>query len=137
MDGILGPVATNPMYFKEDFLYEDITKYGGSGEVVEEYHAKVAHRLCEFIDQVTLKDGGKKNYFNICIPCYNESMDDLMKTVLCLLENIDFMKHEGKKEFLLLIHLPLVCLVLLGSLCLSFCLLVCSLSYPIPSPPSL
>jgi hypothetical protein len=22
-------------------------------------------------------------------------MDDLMKTVLCLLENIDFMKHEG------------------------------------------
>lgn len=95
MDGILGPMSTNPMYFKEDFTYEDITKFGGSGEVIEEYHAKVAHRLCEFIDQVTLKDGGKKNYFNICIPCYNESMDDLMKTVLCLLENIDFMKHEG------------------------------------------
>ena len=97
MDGILGPISTNPMYFKEDFTYEEITKFGGNGEVVEEYHAKVAHRLCEFIDQVTLKDGGKKNYFCICIPCYNESMDDLMKTVLCLLENIDFMKHEGKK----------------------------------------
>ena len=46
--------------------------------------------------QVTVQDGGKKNYFCICIPCYNESMDDLMKTVLCLLENIDFMKHEGE-----------------------------------------
>jgi len=84
------------MYFKEDFKYSEITKFGQNGEIVEEYHAKVAHRLCEFIDQVTIQDGGKKNYFCICIPCYNESMDDLMKTVLCLLENIDFMKHEAK-----------------------------------------
>jgi hypothetical protein len=170
MDGILGPISTNPMYFKEDFTYDEVTKFGQDGAVVEEYHARVAHRLCEFIDQVrchslthshscthslmhsltctphaqsctaslaislaplprhssshtprysslthslthhvvycptqlytrlqvTVQDGGKKNYFCICIPCYNESMDDLMKTVLCLLENIDFMKHEGE-----------------------------------------
>jgi hypothetical protein len=63
MDGILGPISTNPMYFKEDFTYEEITKFDKDGKVVEEYHAKVAHRLCEFIDQVTLSDGGKKNYF--------------------------------------------------------------------------
>ena len=114
MDGILGPISTNPMYFKEDFTYQEITKFGRDGEVIEEYHAQVAHRLCEFIDQVTMQDGGKKNYFCICIPCYNESMDDLMKTVLCLLENIDFMKHEGNmlmssSEKLLIFYFIYIC----------------------------
>eukprot|EP00602_Paraphysomonas_sp_CaronLab_P007790 CAMPEP_0185027752 /NCGR_PEP_ID=MMETSP1103-20130426/12954_1 /TAXON_ID=36769 /ORGANISM="Paraphysomonas bandaiensis, Strain Caron Lab Isolate" /LENGTH=559 /DNA_ID=CAMNT_0027561865 /DNA_START=78 /DNA_END=1754 /DNA_ORIENTATION=+ len=96
MDGILGPISTEPTYFKEDFTYDDVTTIGSDGKIVKECHGRVCTKLCEYIDNVTLCDRGTKNYFCICIPCYNESMDDLMKTVLCLMENIDFMKHEVK-----------------------------------------
>ena len=95
MEGVLGPVSTYPKYHRQDFTYEEVTEFGKNGEIVKECHGQVAKNVCEYIDNVTLCERGSKNYFCVCIPCYNESMEDLMKTVLCIMENIDFMKHEG------------------------------------------
>lgn len=38
----------------------------------------------------------KAKYLCVCVPCYNESLDDLMKTVKSLMENVDFLKHKTR-----------------------------------------
>ena len=40
-----------------------------------------------------LKDS---RFLCICVPAYNESKDDLLKTIDSIMKNIDFMKHKTR-----------------------------------------
>ena len=96
MEGVLGPIASDPSYYMQEFKYKDVTRYNANGDVAQGCHAKMCSEICKHINKITDIDGGERNYFCVFVPVYNETAEQLMKTVLSVMENIDFLKHEGK-----------------------------------------
>lgn len=92
----MGPIASDPHYYMQEFKYREVTRYNARGEVVQGCHAKTCSDICRHINKITDVDGGERNYFCVFVPVYNESVEQLMKTILSVMENIDFMKHEVK-----------------------------------------
>lgn len=82
-----GPVE-EPLIF-DNFSYEDV---------------KTTHcvgRVCENICAELLTDPDEhKKYLTICVPCYNEDLDELLKTLYSLMENVEFMQRKVR------IHTP-------------------------------
>lgn len=97
MEGVIGPVQSFENETAcQDFTYSDVTELGPGGVPVKECFGQLCDKIASVIDEGTLLDGGTKKYLAICVPCYNESMDDLMKTVVSIMENIDFMKNSAR-----------------------------------------
>lgn len=98
MEGVMGPIASDPDFYMQEFKYKDVTRYNSRGDVVQGCHAKMCSEVCRHINKITDIDGGERNFFCVFIPVYNETAEQVMKTVLSVMENVDFMKHEGKKQ---------------------------------------
>lgn len=81
IEGNLGPV-NEPVIFDE-FTFEKIK--------MEECLGRVCKRICRSLNEQK-KDTEK--FLCVCVPVYNESKDDLMKTIMSVMENIDFIKHK-------------------------------------------
>lgn len=71
----------------DDFSLEDV----GS-----ECIGKVCKNLQNELSRNALKDDAGINYMTICIPCYNEEIEEFYKTLLSLLENIEFIKKQAR-----------------------------------------
>jgi cellulose synthase/poly-beta-1,6-N-acetylglucosamine synthase-like glycosyltransferase len=87
MNGIyvpLGPVDDFPVI--DDFTYEE----------VRENHcvATVANEVCRYLVEKAELEG--KKYLPVCIPCYNEDFLELLKTLVSLMENFEFMQKKAR-----------------------------------------
>ena len=76
-----GPME-EPLVF-DNFSYEDVKTTQCIG--------KVCKNMCA---QLVNDPDEKKRYLTICVPCYNEDLDELLKTLLSLMENIEFMQRK-------------------------------------------
>jgi hypothetical protein len=87
-----GPMD-EPILF-DNFSYEDVK--------TKECLGKVCKNICGHL----LNDPDeKKRYLTICVPCYNEDLDELLKTLFSLMENIEFMQRKVPNNFLPLTHI--------------------------------
>jgi hypothetical protein len=84
MEGVLGPLE-RPIVIDE-FTYDQVKGVECLGQV--------CRKVCKALKKSLGKD--KRKFLCICVPCYNESTEDLMKTIASLMENIDFMKHKTR-----------------------------------------
>ena len=81
LDLPFGPME-EPLVF-DNFTYEDVKTNQCIG--------KVCRNICtQFLDD----PDENKRYLTICVPCYNEDLDELLKTLLSLMENIEFMQRK-------------------------------------------
>eukprot|EP01032_Pedospumella_encystans_P009138 gene9138-10785_t len=39
---------------------------------------------------------GRSRFLTICVPCYNEDLDELLKTIYSVMENVEFMKRKAR-----------------------------------------
>ncbi len=79
----LGPV--NQPLVVDDYLYEDVN--GGKCT------ASVCNNVCEHLLQEAENGSSKTRYMAICVPCYNENVEELMKTLISLMQSVDFMQR--------------------------------------------
>jgi hypothetical protein len=75
----LGPVDGPP--YVDDFSYEDVKE----GTCTAQPSKRIGQYLMDRAEQDTT------NYLCVCVPCYNEDLDEMMKMVISLMENFDFM----------------------------------------------
>jgi len=76
-----GPVEQEIIF--DDFTYEDVKTTNCVG--------KVCRNICtELIND----PDENKRYLTICVPCYNEDLDELLKTLFSLMENVEFMQRK-------------------------------------------
>lgn len=68
----------------DDFSYDDVNQ--------KECVAKVCKNICNLFVEEAEANG--VCFLTICIPCYNENVDELMKTISSLMSNIEFIKHK-------------------------------------------
>lgn len=80
MDLPFGPVE-EPLVF-DSFTFEDVKA------------KQCVARVCKNICSGLVNDRGEKMYLTICVPCYNEHLDELMKTIHSLMENVEFMQRK-------------------------------------------
>jgi hypothetical protein len=80
-----GPVEGKGVF--DDFTYEDVNE--------SECKAFPSRNIGSFLIDKAEKEGTK--YLCVCVPCYNEDLEELLKTLVSLMENFDFMI---KKVFL-------------------------------------
>ncbi len=78
----LGPV--NEPLVVDNFLFEDVNESKCSASKCKNIGA---HLMGE------VSDNPQAKYLAICVPCYNETVDDLLKTLISLMQNIDFMQR--------------------------------------------
>lgn len=68
----------------DDFTFDEVNQ--------KDCVATVCKQICSlFVEE------GEANgvcFLTICIPCYNENVDELMKTISSIMNNIEFMKHK-------------------------------------------
>lgn len=76
-----GPME-EPLTF-DNFSYEDVKTKECLGKVC----TNICTKLLDDPDQ-------NKRYLAICMPCYNEDLDELLKTLFSLMENIEFMQRK-------------------------------------------
>lgn len=91
----LGPVD-EPLIF-DDFTYEEVRK--------TKCFASVCENICGNLLEAAAGNPDT-TYLTVCVPCYNENLEELMKTFLSLMENIDFMKRKvghHQQEFLIVL----------------------------------
>jgi cellulose synthase/poly-beta-1,6-N-acetylglucosamine synthase-like glycosyltransferase len=84
MEGVLGPLE-RPVIMDE-FTFSQVKGAECLGQV--------CRKVCKALKRSLGKD--KRKFLCVCVPCYNESTDDLMKTIASLMENVDFMKHKTR-----------------------------------------
>ncbi len=80
----LGPV-TEPLII-DNFSYEQVKK--------TKCAATVCQNICQYLSTAAELEHAEVKYLLICVPCYNENLEELMKTFLSLLENFDFMQRK-------------------------------------------
>jgi hypothetical protein len=81
LDLPFGPMEGSLIF--DNFTYEDVKTTQCLG--------KVCTNICTHL----LDDPDtNKRYLTICVPCYNEDLDELLKTLLSLMENIEFMQRK-------------------------------------------
>lgn len=78
----LGPLDGQPII--DEFSYEEVKE----GQCV----ATVSTNICHHLQNLTESDGSK--YMCVCVPCYNEDLSELLKTLVSLLENFEFMEKK-------------------------------------------
>jgi hypothetical protein len=78
----LGPIAEFPVY--DSFTYED----------VRESHcvASVSKYVCEHL--VNKARAEEKRFLAVCLPAYNEDLDEMIKTLVSLMKNFEFMQRK-------------------------------------------
>jgi cellulose synthase/poly-beta-1,6-N-acetylglucosamine synthase-like glycosyltransferase len=81
LDLPFGPMEGALIY--DNFTYEDVKTTQCLG--------KVCTNICT---QLLEDPDPNKRYLTICVPCYNEDLDELLKTLLSLMENIEFMQRK-------------------------------------------
>jgi hypothetical protein len=86
----LGPVDDYPIF--DDFTFEEV--------VGSHCKAQVAHEVASYLREIAATED--KKFLPICVPCYNEEMLELLKTLISLLANFEFMQ---KKVSLSILHL--------------------------------
>ncbi len=79
----LGPVD-EPLVI-DDFTYEEVK--------TKKCFASVCENICDSLMAAASENPDTK-YLTVCVPCYNENLEELMKTFLSLMENIDFMQRK-------------------------------------------
>jgi cell fate (sporulation/competence/biofilm development) regulator YlbF (YheA/YmcA/DUF963 family) len=84
MEGVLGPLDQSTV--TDEFTF---TQVKGA-----ECLGQVCRKVCKALKRSLGKE--KRKFLCVCVPCYNESTDDLMKTIASLMENVDFMKHKTR-----------------------------------------
>lgn len=65
-------------------------------EDVKESHceATVANNICNhLLDISEIED---TRYMTVCLPCYNEDLEELLKTIVSLMENFEFMQRKAR-----------------------------------------
>lgn len=75
----LGPVEGSQ--YVDDFTYEQVKESTCTAQM----SINIAHHLITQAEQEGVK------YLCVCVPCYNEDFEELLKTLLSLMENFDFM----------------------------------------------
>ena len=110
-------------YKSQDFTHGNVTEYDShSGVILGDCIGRKATNIIDAIkdnalngnhdeklncnqtlsDDTTLpakenvSSSKEKVYVAFCIPCYNETFDSLIKTILSIMENVDFMKHNAR-----------------------------------------
>lgn len=76
-----GPVEQEIIF--DDFTYEDVKTTNCVG--------KVCRNICS---ELINDPDENKRYLTICVPCYNEDLDELLKTLFSLMENVEFMQRK-------------------------------------------
>lgn len=61
--------------------------------------AKISEKICEELKKNANTENVK--YLTICIAVYNEEFEEVLKTILSILNNIEFMKRKVKPSILL------------------------------------
>ena len=91
----IGPVDDFPII--DDFTYEE----------VRDNHciARIAPEVCRFLIEKANEEQTK--YLPLCIPCYNENFEELLKTMISLMENFEFMQRKVFCSLLLSLSRPL------------------------------
>ena len=84
MEGVLGPLDQSIVV--DEFTYSQVKEAECLGQV--------CRKVCKELKRSLGKD--RRKFLCVCVPCYNESTDDLMKTIASLMENVDFMKHKTR-----------------------------------------
>jgi hypothetical protein len=74
-----GPLDEKPIV--DDFTYEDVKD--------TECKAIAAMNLGRYLINRAEQEDSK--YLCVCVPCYNEDLEELLKTLVSLMENFDFM----------------------------------------------
>ena len=69
----------------DEFNYEEVNTTSCMG-------TKAIHICDHLLNQP--KTNIHQKYLAICVPCYNENIGELMKTIISLMENIEFMKKR-------------------------------------------
>lgn len=77
-----GPID-DPM-IKDDFTFSDVK---GS-----ECVAVACKNISAVLNARAAENGS--TYLTICVPCYNEELEEFYKTILSLMENVEFMKKQ-------------------------------------------
>jgi cellulose synthase/poly-beta-1,6-N-acetylglucosamine synthase-like glycosyltransferase len=85
MDGVLGKLQDDQKVAQE-FTFSQVRGNECLGQVCQE--------VCDALKH-SFKQENRK-FLCVCVPCYNESTVDLMKTVASLMKNVDFMKHKAR-----------------------------------------
>jgi hypothetical protein len=75
----LGPVDGIP--FIDNFTYEDVKE----GTCTAQKSRIIGNHLIAKAEEEKVK------YLCVCVPCYNEDLEELLKTLISLMENFDFM----------------------------------------------
>jgi hypothetical protein len=112
----LGPVVGFPVL--DDFTYEEVKD--------DLCAARVSDEVCLYLIEKAELEG--KKYLPVCIPCYNEDFLELLKTLVSLMENFEFMQKKArlhddaaglslKEEFVRTI--PIICPIFDGCKALS------------------
>jgi hypothetical protein len=74
-----GPLEGKPIV--DEFLYEDVNE----GECKAFPSRNIGRYLIERAEIENTK------YLTVCVPCYNEDLEEMLKTLVSLMENFDFM----------------------------------------------
>lgn len=90
----LGPVEGRNII--DNYTFEEVKE--------KECVASIAEELSQFLLEKADVEGIK--YLCICVPCYNEDLSELLKTLLSLLENFEFMERKVKSLISLFHSLP-------------------------------
>ena len=81
LDLPFGPMEGELIF--DEFTFEEVK--------TTECMGKVCKNICgSLLDD---PDPNKK-YLTICVPCYNEDLDELLKTLYSLMENVEFMQRK-------------------------------------------
>ncbi len=80
----LGPL--NRPLVVDNFSYEDVKQ--------TKCFASVSKNICEALKKEA--PSAETRYLCICLPCYNEQFEELLKTFLSLMENIEFMQRKAR-----------------------------------------
>lgn len=68
----------------DDFSFEQVKE--------KECVATVAEEVCGYLMEKA--DTESIKYLCVCVPCYNEDLSELLKTLVSLLENFEFMARK-------------------------------------------
>lgn len=83
----LGPVEGIP--YIDNFTYEDVKE----GTCTAQKSKEIGRHLMAKAHAENVK------YLCVCVPCYNEGLEELMKTMISLMENFDFMLKKVRFTF--------------------------------------
>lgn len=92
----LGPVDGVP--YVDDFTYEQVKE----GTCTAMCSTKIGNYLISKANDENTK------YLAVCVPCYNEDLEEMLKTLISLMENFDFMIKKVRMLLFSLAHHELI-----------------------------